>query len=360
MKLKRVNLKRLEIPFHAAFKHAAAERRTTEAVIAIAEDEEGRLGFGEGCPRSYVTGETLDSCEAFLAAELDSILSITSVESLRSWQIEHGRTIDSNPAAWCAVETALLDLLGRIAGKSIEKLLELPPLSGSYRYSAVMGIADERAFNAQLAQYQKIGMTDFKLKVSGDLESDRRNVRAITALPGAKLRLDANNLWSESGEAFSYLSALGGGFWAVEEPLGANDYDAMNQLAESSGWPIILDESFCREDQCLLLEAVPERWIPNVRISKMGGLLRALAVVRRMEQKKVKFVIGAQVGETSILTRLALTLASTARSNVVAQEGAFGTYLLTRDITPQPLMFGVGGLLSAPDELPGLGIICAV
>jgi hypothetical protein len=44
----------------------------------------------------------------------------------------------------------------------------------------------------------------------------------------------------------------------------------------------------------------------------------------------------------------------------VAQEGAFGTFLLTHDVCDPPLMFGAGGVLDVasypPLQQPGLGI----
>jgi len=43
-------------------------------------------------------------------------------------------------------------------------------------------------------------------------------------------------------------------------------------------------------------------------------------------------IVGAHVGETSLLTRAALTVANSARDLLVAQEGAFGTHLLARDV----------------------------
>ena len=63
------------------------------------------------------------------------------------------------------------------------------------------------------------------------------------------------------------------------------------------------------------------------------------------------------MGETSLLTRAALTVAKAAGSALVAQEGAFGTFLLERDICDPPLMFGKGGVLdaSAHERLAGAG-----
>jgi hypothetical protein len=68
-------------------------------------------------------------------------------------------------------------------------------------------------------------------------------------------------------------------------------------------------------------------------------------------------VVAAQVGETSLLTRAALTVAAQARDLLVAQEGAFGTRLLAEDVCEEPLMFGPAGRLELPDPAaPGLGL----
>lgn len=77
----------------------------------------------------------------------------------------------------------------------------------------------------------------------------------------------------------------------------------------------------------------------------MGGLLRSLHIAEKARQSGIKVIIGAQVGETSLLTRSALTIANAYRDILIAQEGAFGTLLLQSDISEPPLMFGKNGLL---------------
>ena len=360
IRIKTLTLSRLQIPFRTAFKHAAAERAATEAVVAKVESRQQICGYGEGCPRTYVTGESLESCESFLAEHCADLLGIGSLTALRSWADAHTAEIDRNPAAWCAIETAFLDLFGKVADVPLESLLELAPLAGSFRYTAVLGAPDAKVFTAQLEQYRRLGMTDFKLKVSGDRTTDRENIAAIRAIPHAALRLDANNLWRELSDALAYLEPFQGQFWAIEEPLAANDYPALLSLGDTLGCKIILDESFCRLAQCDALVAEADRWVPNIRLSKMGGLLRSLAVAERCAAIGVRFIIGAQVGESSILTRLALALAHQMRSSLVAQEGAFGTYLLAHDVVDAPLMFGALGELPAPPPGPGLGLQCDI
>jgi hypothetical protein len=97
-----------------------------------------------------------------------------------------------------------------------------------------------------------------------------------------------------------------------------------------------------------------------LRISKMGGLLRSLNMLKPLRERGVGLIIGAHVGETSVLTRAALTIANCARDVVVAQEGAFGTHLLEADVAQPPLMFGAGGVIDIGafgiSEKPGLGL----
>jgi L-alanine-DL-glutamate epimerase-like enolase superfamily enzyme len=108
-----------------------------------------------------------------------------------------------------------------------------------------------------------------------------------------------------------------------------------------------------RAAQFPAVERTPERWAINVRVSKMGGLIRSLAIVEGARARGVPVVIGAQVGETSVLTRAALTVAQAAGEALMAQEGAFGTRLLERDAVEPCLMFGAGGVLR-PRDYPTL------
>ena len=62
MKLESIRASVLTIPFNAAFKHASAERAATQTLWVEARTADGMIGYGEGCPREYVTGREL--CKA--------------------------------------------------------------------------------------------------------------------------------------------------------------------------------------------------------------------------------------------------------------------------------------------------------
>ena len=122
---------------------------------------------------------------------------------------------------------------------------------------------------------------------------------------------------------------------------------------------IILDESLLRREQLDALDD-PSRWIINLRVSKMGGLVRTLAAAATAQERGIGVIIGCQVGETSILTRAGLAAMHAVGKRLTASEGAFGTHLLRRDLTTPSVMFGAGGVLD-PDHVPlarsdGLGL----
>lgn len=358
--LRDLRLKELRIPFRVVFRHAAAERSETSSLWVEAVSRGGNVGYGESCPRPYVTGETIESARAFASRHQSSLCrEIGDLASVRAWMASHAATIDEHPAAWCAVELAIVDLLAKESGRTVEALLSMPPLAGAFRYTAVLGDSDLATFERTVEQYRRLGFGEFKIKLSGNLERDRAKLAAVHAGPVSAVRLDANNLWDDPDSAIGFLRALELPFVAVEEPVRANQFEELARIAEALDCHIVLDESFVRVEQLAILSRVPARWLINVRVSKMGGLLRSLAVVEGARRARIGIIVGAQVGETSLLTRAALTVAHQAGDCLVAQEGAFGTFLLTSDICEPPMMFGAGGVLDASAypwlSRPGLG-----
>jgi L-Ala-D/L-Glu epimerase / N-acetyl-D-glutamate racemase len=346
--IRRFELKALAIPFKSTFRHASAERAETASVWVEAVGDSGVSGYGESCPRPYVTGETVDDALRFLAQHEAAVrAAIVDLASMRSWMAAHAGELDANPAAWCASELAILDLLAKSCDQTIEDFLSLPRLQGPFRYSAVLGDASPDAFQATAERYQRLGFTDFKVKLSGSLERDLEKISVFRRWKTDRLRVrvDANNLWKSADDSIRFLQALEYPLFAVEEPIQPNRYTELASIAQALDCKIVLDESFLRIGQLAHLANSAPHWLINLRVSKMGGLLRSLSILEEGRAMRVGFIIGAQVGETSLLTRAGLAAAAAARELLVAQEGAFGTYLLERDVCNPPLMFGAGGVL---------------
>lgn len=358
----RLRVASLRIPFRQSFGHASARRERSQSIWVEIESHGGMKGYGEGCPREYVTGETVASALVFVREQVDEFCELDSVGALIAWSDTHQQEIDANPAAFCAVELALLDLLARQRGVPVETLLGIEPVRGPFRYTAVLGTENAGQFAAQARRYAELGFTDYKVKLSGT-DDDFARVQLLQSLApaGRTLRFDANNLWPAPGAAIEHFRRLGVPVFAIEEPITVARYQEVGEIADALSARVILDESLTRVAQMDRLPGRPERWAINLRLSKMGGILRTLAVARAAQRRGIPLILGCQVGETSLLTRAALAVAQAlSGQGLIAQEGAFGTHLLAADVIEPSLKFGARGILDvAPRHLPnepGFGI----
>jgi L-alanine-DL-glutamate epimerase-like enolase superfamily enzyme/pimeloyl-ACP methyl ester carboxylesterase len=343
---------KLRLPLKSTVRHAAASRNEGESLWVQARRGDFS-GFGEGCPRDYVTGQTLESASQWLSEHLPEIIACChSLDQLREWRSEHTALIDRVPSAWCAVECALLDLFAREKGSSVEGLLGLNGPVGRYSYTAVLSDSKEWRFTLAVDNYLIRGLSDFKVKLSGDLQKDRDRLMRLMQLceehgvPNPRVRLDANNLWTGRPEAaIGHLHKLDMPFFAVEEPVGAREVEALSQVSLEMKCPVILDESLCNLHDLSLFDGAQGRFIANLKVSKVGGISRGLELIDAIRARGWPIIIGANVGETSLLTRAGMLFAQAAGSSLLAHEGGFGSYLLEWDPAEPDLKFGRSGVI---------------
>lgn len=204
------------------------------------------------------------------------------------------------------------------------------------------------------------GLRDFKLKLGFGESIDDANLRAVAgqigpAVAGGKctLRVDVNGAWDNktTPQRVARLKPLG--VCVVEQPVYC-DAAELVQLARQCELPLMADETLLDLADAKVLLAEPQRIWWNIRLSKNGGLRAAIELAQLAAAGGVPFVIGAMVGETSILSaaqRRLLQLVPPPRF----VEGNYGRLLLGDDLCAKSLVFGFGGRLKAlPD--PGLGI----
>ena len=168
-----------------------------------------------------------------------------------------------------------------------------------------------------------------------------------------EIRVDANCSW-KSSDAPEFMRELADqGVVSVEQPLPAADLRGTAGL-RGCGVLITLDESV---KSPLDVERAADAGacdIINVRISKCGGMLGALRVIRAAERRGLGVQLGAQVGESCILSSAGALLAA-GMPSFRWLEGAFGTHLLMRDLCREQFRFGIHGEFPVPDG-PGLGV----
>jgi L-Ala-D/L-Glu epimerase len=344
---------RLRIPFHQTFSHALHSREESDAVIVKVTDSDGRSGFGESLPRPYVTGETTDTMIARIRQQLaPQILQNTfapgweTFEYLQSAMPDWTRNDNANTAivawnaAFCAVELALLDWSLRLDSASLADLL--PPVRYEVVYSGVIS-ADSPADAAALAKRMAtLGIRQIKIKLG--TAQDAARLQAVQKAVGDKieLRADANGAWN-ADDAIDRLRRLAVfKLRAIEQPVRADDLLGMKRVRDETGIAVMADESLVTAQQAQSLIELGACDLFNIRISKCGGISGSLAIAKLAQQAGIKVQVGAQVGETGILSAAGRTLAAYL-PDITFAEGSFGTWLLSEDITVENVAFGYGG-----------------
>lgn len=366
----KINSYPLRIPLKHSFKHASAKRSCSESII-VEVLKNGITGLGEGCPRPYVTGETVESGLEWINKKKDGIArECLTIERLKDWVYENNKEIDENPAAWCAVELGLLDYLAKEKNKTVEELLEIGDSYKEYKFTAVVGDAGYEETAKVLKKYISLGFNDYKFKISGNIDIDNGKFQILrNAIEDSKtdvrVRIDANNIWSENfNSAVEYFNKLNDQIFAVEEPLAPRDYEGLERLSKKFDLPVIYDESVCNSDDLERVLTRQNKSIINVRVSKMGGIIRTLDLIKKIISSGFGIIVGCQVGETSILSRAGLIAANASGKNLIAQEGCYGTHLLDYDFVDPVIMFGHKGIYELKkneknerDWIAGLGLI---
>jgi muconate cycloisomerase len=129
---------------------------------------------------------------------------------------------------------------------------------------------------------------------------------------------------------------------AIEQPVRADDVAGMKRVRNESGIPVMADESLVTIDQARRLIELGACDLFNIRLSKNGGITGSLAIAKLAQETGIKIQVGAQVGETAILSAAGRTFAAHLPALEFA-EGSFGTWLLAEDITSENIAFGYGG-----------------
>jgi L-alanine-DL-glutamate epimerase-like enolase superfamily enzyme len=352
-----VRVFRPRIPFRLRFSHTRADRReSSPQVLEIALDD-GTKGFGEAQPRAYVTGETEASVLEALQDDLAPWLVGQEVPDLGVAAALLGgdrarRLREAMPAAFCAVDLALLDAAGQRSGRSAAEVLGGVRRLDHPSDGAVVGIMAPAALRLFAAHLATRRLRWVKAKVGDAGDALRVGALRRTLGPEVELVLDANGAWTR-GEAVARIRELSRfGVAAVEQPVPREDLEGLGEVGSRTGVPVVADESLCTRGDAMRLirRGGPVQW--NVRVGKCGGLIGGIELLRLAEAHGVVCHLGVMVGETALLRAAGRLLAACtpALDRVESDEGA----LLARDLARS-----TGSSPSAPVEVspgPGLGV----
>jgi L-alanine-DL-glutamate epimerase-like enolase superfamily enzyme len=303
--------------------------KTSAEVVVVTLEEDGAAGRGECVPYARY-GETIEGV-------------IKAIKQARN-QIEGGLGRDGigsviEPrAARNALDCALWDLEAKQTGMPVWQRagLDAPtPLVTAYTLS----LDTPEAMATAAAKWSHRPLLKLKLGADGD----RERLAAIReAAPWSRLIVDANEGWKPGDLADLLAVCRRTGVELVEQPLPADDDDALREVERSV--PVCADES--AHDLAGVAALAGKYDAINIKLDKTGGLTGALALARAAEQLGLKLMTGCMIA-TSLAMAPALLVAQ--RSSFVDLDGPL---LLARDREPG-IRFDGSTMHPPPRELWG-------
>jgi L-Ala-D/L-Glu epimerase len=372
MRIRKLTAHIIRLPLKRPFKHASAVRHDSDNVLIRCELVDGTAGWGEGVPRSYVTGETPDGCLAQLAA---ASISEQLSRNCNSWPDvislchEFQPAIDrDNPrdcygnALRCAVELSILDAFGRLFGQPISKAAKhyAPTQSilaerDSVQYSAAIDSGNHGLVRKSLVR-RLYGFRHCKVKVGAAGDDDALRLRTIRKWIGSRMdvRLDANEAWSCSTVVAKLEPLRKFRISCLEQPVPHEEVDQLAQIRSKMDVPIMLDESLtsARDAQAAIDGHTCDLF--NIRLSKCGGFLGSLRLAAMAHAASLGFQLGCHPGESGILSAAGRQWACSV-NGIRYLEGSYDRHLLQKLLTNEDITFNFGGWAPALTG-PGLGV----
>jgi L-alanine-DL-glutamate epimerase-like enolase superfamily enzyme len=290
----------LSVPLREPFVIASGRLEATRAALvrATLEDDRGRraTGLGESAALPPVTREDQPDLLRAIVAAAEGLAGV-SIADLDELDRLLTARLPGGGVARAGVEAALLDAAARLAGEPLHRALG-GTASPALTTDITLSIALPDAMAATALRHAGAGFSCFKVKVGRDWRADCASLRAVAAaVPGARFRLDANAGFT-AAEALALLeTALGDGLTieCYEQPCAAGDLAGMAEVAARAPMPVVADESFRGPADLDRLLAARAAGGVNLKLTKLGGPLAALALGRRARAEGLRLMAGAMV-----------------------------------------------------------------
>lgn len=361
VRIDKVIIHRITLPFLSDFSHSLRKRsHVNNIIVEVVVQNNGIKGYGEGAPRSYVTGESQESAAKSIYGftqrddfprELKDISQIWDfVDSLSGQKAQN--------AAICAIETALLDAFGKSENKNITEYFPKDFYADTVYYGGAIPLAGKQRIMELCRLIKTLKINKLRLKLGKNYEQNKEILDTVHTVFGGEhdLRADINCAWDRRLALENLPLIKKYKIKVVEQPMMPNepDFASFATLLQTDGVILMADESACSLDDMEKIAKEGYYKMINVRLSKCGGFRNSLKIIDYLRSKGILFQIGCQLGESGILSAAGRALCLLC-GDAVYYDGSYDEFMLKENTTSENVSFEPGGK-AGPLNGPGLGV----
>ncbi len=353
MKITHFRTATVSIPFKEPETWAFGKRLGISNVIIELETDTGLTGLGEamGFPWVRVTKEVLEAMRPVVVGRdpFDHELIIHELTQVYGWH--HFR--HTGNCALGGVDMALWDLVGQATGQPLYKLF-----GGAFRkqipYYFYIPNKDLKLMATDAKRGVAEGFDTIYVKLGTGFDHDLEVVRVLREAlgPGPKLRVDANEAWSD-GSAIELMKRMGKyDIEFFEQPLAYYDHGGAAHLRRTLGLPVAANQSSWTEFDVLEIIRKGAADVVLTDQHQLGSLFRFRHVAWMLAMVGIP-IVKHSFGDLGISTAAGMHAIASCPNFTRANQTHFG--VLTDDIVQNGLAEFHQGCLTLP-EGPGLGV----
>jgi muconate cycloisomerase len=241
------------------------------------ETSNGTVGWGEARLMHTWMYETLESAYTSLVNYIAPALKGMDVFSLNLILRKLDKLLtpvvsSGQPFVKSAVETALFDVIGKITGQPIHKLIG-GKICDYVELSAMMS-GDPEAMTDYAKEMASKGYRCFKVKIMGDPVEDVKRLKVVSeAVPDATIWADANQAYT----SFTIRRLLNlitdmdvTRIICLEQPVPTWDYEGLRRITSESPIPVAVDESMFSHYDLIKLISIDALDLIVLKLAKSG------------------------------------------------------------------------------------------
>ncbi|NTV63877.1 MAG: o-succinylbenzoate synthase [Oscillochloris sp.] len=349
MRLEKIELRRIVLPFVAPFETSGWREEANSSVV-VRLCAEGAEGWGEAPVGvgPWYNEETYATAWVMLRDILAPMVLEADLSGPEQVDAIFAR-VRANRMARSGIEFAAWDLFGKLRNQSLSSML------GGTRTRVDVGVSvgvqkDVATLLQVVGDYIDAGYRRVKLKIKPGW--DIEPTRAIRERwPDLKLQVDANSIYTL--DAAAHLAQLDAfELLLIEQPLGHDDIFDHAKLQRQLRTPICLDESIVSPEHARWALELGACGVINIKPSRVGGLSAARQIHDMAQAAGVPVWCGGML-ETGIGRAANVALASLPNFSLPGDISASERYF-RQDVVTNPFKLNADSTLSVPSG-PGTG-----